>query len=358
MTERVLTYAEAIREALDISLQKHSNAFIIGEGVPDPGAIFGSTKGLKEKYPERVLDMPLSENGLTGMCIGSAITGLRPIMTHQRVDFALYSLDQIINNAAKWHYMFNGLFSVPIVIRMVIGRGWGQGPQHSQNLQALFSHIPGLKVVMPTTPYDAKGLLISAIEDNNPVIFLEHRWLHNIKGNVPEGYYNVPIGSSKIIKQGKDITLACTSYMSLEALKASEMLSKLNISPEIIDIRTLSPLNYDEIINSVKKTGHLIVCDLGNKNSGFASEVITRVAESAFQDLKSSPKRITSPDFPVPTSPALANHYYPLSTDIAKAVLEKLKKPKEDFDYLDKISKERFKDVLLDLPDPNFTGPF
>ena len=203
-SNREIKYFGAIREALDQSMQEDANIFIIGEGVPDPKGIFGTTSGLREKYGEkRVLDMPVSENALTGVCIGAALTGLRPVLMHQRVDFSLLSMDQIINNAAKWHYMFGGQLKVPLVIRMIIGRGWGQGAQHSQNLQALFSHIPGLKVVMPSTAYDAKGLLISSIKDNNPVIFLEHRWLHNISGFVPEESYTIPIGKGKIIGKVK-----------------------------------------------------------------------------------------------------------------------------------------------------------
>ena len=174
---REIKFGEAIREAIDICMRDDKSVFIIGEGVPDPRGIFGSTLGLKEKYGgDRVLDMPLSENGMTGVCIGAALKGMRPIMTHQRMDFALLSMDEIINNAAKWHYMFGGKINIPLVVRMIIGRGWGQGAQHSQNLQALFAHIPGLNVIMPTTPYDVKGLLISSVENNNPVIFIEHRW--------------------------------------------------------------------------------------------------------------------------------------------------------------------------------------
>ena len=198
---REITYAEAIAEAISQSMEKDPSVFIIGEGVPDPKAIFGTTKGLVEKYgSDRVLDMPVSENALTGVCIGTALRGMRPIMVHQRLDFVLLAMDQIVNNSAKWHYMFGGQTSVPFVVRAVIGMGWGQGAQHSQNIQAIFTHIPGLKVVMPATPYDAKGLLISSIQDNNPVIFIEHRWLHHIRGHVPTEVYNVPIGKAEIIK--------------------------------------------------------------------------------------------------------------------------------------------------------------
>ena len=184
---REVSFAEAVREAQDNCLEKFNESYLMGLGVPDPKGIFGTTLGLQNKHgKERVFDIPLSENAMTGVAVGSAITGLRPILTHQRIDFALVSIDQIVNQAAKWHYMFNGTMKVPMVIRMIIGRGWGQGPQHSQSLHAWFAHIPGLKVIIPSNPYDAKGMLISAIEDDNPVIFLEHRWLHSMKGFVPE----------------------------------------------------------------------------------------------------------------------------------------------------------------------------
>src|SRR3989344_1474080 len=195
--KRIINGAQAIREALDQSLAKDPRVFVVGEGVPDPKGVFGTSIGLREKYGKnRVWDMPVAENGMTGACIGAAISGMRPVLVHQRLDFALLSLDQIIKNAAKWFYMFGGQQSVPLVIRMVIGHGWGQGAQHSQNLQALFAHIPGLKVVMPATAHDAKGLLVASVRDNNPVIFLEHRWVHGVRGPVPEELYEIPLGQA------------------------------------------------------------------------------------------------------------------------------------------------------------------
>ena len=230
---RELKFFQAINEAIDLCMAKDPAVYIMGLGVPDPKGVFGSTLGLQGKYGStRVMDMPTSENGMTGVAIGSALVGMRPIMTHQRIDFALLAMEQIVNQAAKWHYMFGGRMSVPLVIRMIIGRGWGQGSQHSQSLQSWFAHIPGLKVVMPTTPYDAKGLLISSIEDNNPVVFIEHRWLYNISGHVPEGVYRVPLGQARVIKKGNDLTIVATSYMTLEALRAAEMLTEDGIRAE------------------------------------------------------------------------------------------------------------------------------
>lgn len=351
---RELNYAQAILEATDQCLAENPAVYIMGLGVPDPKGIFGTTLGLQDKHGEkRVLDMPVAENGMTGIAIGSALMGMRPIMTHQRIDFMLLSFDQIINNAAKWHYMFGGQLKVPLVIRLLIGRGWGQGPQHSQSLQAIFAHVPGLKVVMPTTPYDAKGLLIAAVRDDNPVIYIEHRWLHNIFGPVPEEAYEVPIGKAKLVREGNDITIVSLSYMTLEAIKAAAILEKDGIHAEIIDLRSLKPLDENTIIESVKKTGRLIVADSAWHTSGFAAEIITTITEKAFSFLKSSPQRLTFPDLPTPTSPALANHYYPRTIDIingARTIFNLPKKTEEDLG----IKHEQ----PLDVPDKSFTGPF
>lgn len=350
--KRKIKYFEAIREALDLCLERDKDTFIIGEGAPDPKGLFGTTTGLQEKYGnKRVLDMPLSENGITGVCIGAALTGLRPILIHQRVDFSLLSLDQIINNAAKWHYMFGGQLKVPLVIRMVIGRGWGQGAQHSQNLQALYAHIPGLKVIMPSTAYDAKGLLISAVSDNNPIIFIEHRWLHNLLDFVPEGHYTVPIGQGQVVRAGKDLTIVATSYMVVEAVKAADFLKGKGISIEVIDVRTLKPLDDQLIFQSVRKTGRLLVVDEGYYTCGFAAEIIARVAEKEFSTLKSQPQRMTSPDYPTPSSPGLTKYYYPLTSNLVAKIIEMV--GQQDQKGLEYKDEEPF-----DVPDQSFTGPF
>lgn len=352
------TYTKAINEAFDVCMQKYDNMFIIGEGVPDPNAIFGSTKGLKEKYGiERIRDMPLSENALTGVCVGAALNGMKPVLTHQRVDFSLLSLDQIINSAAKWHYMFGEIQNVPLVIKMTIGMGWGQGPQHSQNLQTLFAHIPGLKVAMPATPYDAKGLMISAIEDKNPVIYIDHRWLHNTFGEVPDDHYTVPLGKARVAEEGIDLTIATYSYMLLESLKAKNVLNKLGIHPEIIDLRTLTPLDYETIKKSVQKTGRMIVVDSGHKHCGYAAEIIARVCEDSDVNLKTNPARITCPDIPSPSTPALAMHYYPRYVDIARKTVEMMGKDKFEMENLI-LEEESKRTVPLDVPDNKFTGPF
>ena len=352
MTTRQLKFVEALNEALDLCMAHDPKVFIMGLGAPDAAAIFGSTKGLAEKYgPKRVLDMPVAENALTGVALGAALRGMRPVMTHIRLEFAMLALDQIVNQAAKWHYMFGGQASAPLVIRMVVGRGWGQGPQHSQSLQSWFAHVPGLKVVMPATPYDAKGLLISAIEDNNPVVFIEHRWLYNIHGPVPEGVYRVPLGQANVLRQGKHVTIAASSYMTLEAMRAADELVEEGLELEIIDIRTLNPFDETLVLESVRKTGHLIVADTGWRSVGFAAEVVARVAEQCLGDLQQPPVRITLPDVSTPTTRALSNYYYPLVHDITAAARRLAGWPA-------KPAPAITADAFLDVPDPTFTGPF
>lgn len=350
--KRQLTYAQAINEGLKQCMEADPRVYLLGLGVPDPKGIFGTTLGLREKLGDgRVMDIPCSENAVTGIAIGSALIGMRPVMTHQRVDFSLLALEQIVNQAANWHYMFGGKMRIPLVVRMLVGRGWGQGPQHSQNLHAWFAHIPGLKVVMPATPNDAKGLLISSIQDDNPVIFIEHRWLHGISGEVPEESFTVPIGSVRIARDGKDITIVCASYMLLEGLCAADMLLKDGISAEIIDVRTIRPLDMPGIVRSVNKTGRLLVADTGWVTCGFGAEVVARVVAESMRDLKCAPRRIGLPDCPTPTSPALARDYYPRAVDIHNVVCSMMNRKCAP------ISRNS-ESIHLDVPDAEFKGPF
>ncbi len=350
---REIKFYEALHEAADQMMEKDPSVYLMGLGVADLKGIFGSTTGLQEKYgKERVFDMPTSENAMTGVAIGSALNGMRPMMTHQRIDFALLAVEQIVNQAAKWHYMFGGKMKVPLVIRLIVGRGWGQGPQHAQSLQSWFAHIPGLKVVMPTTPFDAKGLLIASIEDSNPVIFIEHRWLYNISGIVPKEYYSIPLGEANVMKEGKDVTIVANSYMALEALKAAELLQKRNIHAEIIDVRTIRPLDEQAIIKSVQKTGRLIAVDTSWKMCSFASEVVACVCEKALHALKSPPVRITSPECPSPSSPALAKKFYPRAVDIAACAKKMLGASDEA------LLEQAAEFIHFDVPDKSFTGPF
>lgn len=351
--KRQLKCFQAINEAIDQCMEKDSNVYTMGLGVPDPKGVFGTTLGLQDKYgSDRVMDMPTAENGMTGIALGSALVGMRPVMVHQRIDFFLLAMEQLVNQAAKWHYMFGGKASAPLVIRLIIGRGWGQGPQHAQSLQAWFAHIPGLKVVMPTTAYDTKGLLISSIEDNNPVVFIEHRWLHNMVDYVPEEVYRVELGKCKIVREGRDITIVATSYMVVEALKAAKYLEEMGIQAEVIDVRTLKPLDEESIITSVKKTGHLLVADTGVKFCGFGSEIIRCVSEKAFEFLKQAPKVVASFDVPSPSTPVLAKEFYPRAKQIVDVTRDILNL---SFDRLPDLIEEN---ILFDIPDSSFTGPF
>ena len=348
----MLTFAEALRESQDHALETDNSVYLMGLGVPDPKGIFGTTLDLQREHgKDRVFDIPLSENAITGVAIGSAITGMRPILTHQRVDFALVSIDQIVNQAAKWHYMFNGTMSVPLVIRMIIGRGWGQGPQHSQSLHAWFAHIPGLKVVMPSTAYDAKGMLCAAVDDNNPVLFLEHRWLHNTKGFVPSHKYHVPLSKSFVSRKGTDLTLIGVSYMTLECLKAAEILSHFDISVEVVDLRSIQPLDTETILNSINKTKRIVVVDHAQPTCGISAEIISLAVENYGSQLLSNPKRICLPPHPVPTSHVLASDYYPTSNTIISSILSMFNKDNDLFTISDST-------LPNDQPNREFVGPF
>lgn len=301
------------------------SVFLMGQGVKSPWYVGNTAMGLLEKFgPERIIDTPVSENAVTGAGVGAAIAGMRPVIVHPRMDFMMYALDPIINEAANWHYMFGGKSSVPVVVWGIINRGGEQAAQHSQAIHALFAHIPGLKVVMPSTPYDAKGLMISAIKDNNPVIYIDDRWLYGLEDNVPEDIYSVPIGKGIIRKRGKDVTIVSVSYMALESAKAVRELSKAGIDAELIDLRTVKPLDTPLILKSVEKTGRLVIADGGWRTCGIGAEISAIVSEYAFKFLKAPIKRVSLPDSPAPSSPVLEKAYYKTSTDIIQAVKEVL----------------------------------
>lgn len=299
------------------------SVFLMGQGVKSPWYVGNTSRGLLEKYgPERVIDTPVSENAVTGAGVGAAIAGMRPVIVHPRMDFMMYALDPIINEAANWHYMFGGKSSVPVVIWGIINRGGEQAAQHSQAIHAIFAHIPGLKVVMPSTPYDAKGLMISAIRDDNPVIFIDDRWLYGVEENVPEDVYSVPIGKGVIRKRGKDVTIVSVSYMALESHKAAKELSEMGIDVELIDLRTVKPLDTPLVLKSVEKTGRLVIADGGWRTCGIGSEIAALVSEHAFKFLKAPIKRVSLPDSPAPSSPFLEKAYYKTSNNIIQAVKE------------------------------------
>ncbi len=348
------TFAKAINEALQIAMRKDSKMLCYGLGVTDPKGVFSTTLNLEKKFGnKRVFDVPTSENAITGVAIGAALDGIRSVVTHQRLDFFLLAMDQLVNSAAKWFYMFGSKKSVPITIRLIIGRGWGQGPTHSQNLQSWFNHIPGLKVVMPSFADDAKGLLISSIFDPNPVIFLEHRWLHNISSKFKKGDYRVRIGKAKICKKGKDITIISMSYLTLEAISAAKFLSeKFKIEAEVIDLRTIKPLDWKAIYNSVIKTGRILVLDTGFTTGSVAGEIIARISIEKFKKLRSSPARLAMPDIPEPTSFALTKNFHITKKDIVKKVLKILKiKNQSKLKYLNSPK-------FHDQPGEWFKGPF
>ncbi len=355
---RQLTFAQAIREGLDQAMEQDSRVLLIGEGVPDPKAIFGTTAGLQQKYgAQRVFDMPLAENGMTGICIGAALTGMRPVMVHQRIDFAMLAMDQLINNAAKWHYMFDGKARVPLVVRVIVGRGWGQGPQHSQSLQALFAQIPGLKVVMPATAYDAKGMLLAAIDDDNPVIFIEHRWLHHIADAVPAEPYRVPLDRAKVLQTGEHVTVAAFSYMAMEALLAARALNNEGVHAEVIDMRSVRPLDIDTVAASVRKTGHLLVADTASKSGSIGAELVSRIAEQEFASLRAAPVRVNCPDHPAPTSHFMAAQYYPDAMAIADAILDLAGVPRASIDHT-RLQTTLLRKGPADIPHMKFSGPF
>jgi pyruvate/2-oxoglutarate/acetoin dehydrogenase E1 component len=346
-------FAAAVNEAIHQAMEIDKSVICYGLGVTDPKTVFGTTANLEKRFgSERVFDIPTSENAMTGVAIGAALNGIKSVMTHQRIDFFLLAMDQLVNSAAKWHYMFGSQNSIPITIRLIIGRGWGQGPTHSQNLQAWFAHIPGLKVVMPTTPEDAKGLLISSILDPNPVVFLEHRWLHNSIGEVPDGDFRLPLGKAKVARTGEDVTIVSMSYMTIEALHAADYLASQGISCEVIDLRTIKPLDWDAVMHSVAKTGRLLALDSGFTTGSVAGEIVARVAIEAFDRLKAAPARLAMPDIPEPTSTGLTKGFYVRAADIAEKIMGIM-----GMDF-SKVRNSLPEPMPHDVPGEWFKGPF
>jgi pyruvate dehydrogenase E1 component beta subunit len=344
-----LPFSEILNLTTKRAMSIDKSIICFGLGVTDPKGIFGTTLGLEKKFgKKRVFDVPASENALTGFALGSSLNGLKPILVHQRADFALLSLDQIINGAAKWMYMFGGTQNVPITIRMIIGRGWGQGPTHSQNLHSIFAHIPGLKVVVPSLASDVSHLFYSSILDPNPVIFLEHRWLHNSLGRMPKNLKKNELEKCKIVKKGKDITVVSLSYMLVECLEAAKILDKEGISLEVIDIRTVNPLDINTIIESTKKTRRVLIVDISNHVCGFSPSLFKEILNKN-KKLKILPEIISMPFAPEPTSYGLTKYFYNDRYDVVYKILEMLK------------IKRKINRVKLghhDVPGEWFKGPF
>ncbi len=318
---REITYTEAVREALSEAMREDDRVFIMGEDIGVYGGAFGVTRGMIEEFgPERVRHTPIAESAIAGAAVGAAVTGMRPVFELQFSDFITIALDQIVNQAAKIHYMYGGNVSIPLVMRTPGGSGTGAAAQHSQSLENWTAHIPGLIVIQPSTAYDAKGLLHSAIANNNPVMFYEHKLCYRTKGDVPEGKYFIPIGVADIKRQGKDISVIATSYMVHKALEAAEILAKEGIDIEIVDPRTLVPLDKKTIVDSVKKTGRALVVTEAVKRSGFSSELAAVISEEESFDYLDHPiVRLAGAETPIPYEPALEKLAVPQVNDIVEA---------------------------------------
>lgn len=347
--ERTLSYVEAIREATDQEMDRDPAVVIFGLDVDDPKAIQGTTRGLLQKFgPERVFGTPLAEDAMTGVAIGLALAGLRPIHVHIRMDFLMLAMNQLVNIAAKSRYMYGGQAQVPIVIRSMIGKSWGQGAQHSQGLYSFFMHVPGLKVVAPTTPYDAKGCLIQAIRDNDPVIYVEHRILHFQKGPVPESLYGSVPGKARIAVPGSDVTLVGISHMQLECLRAQRYLEAIGIQAEVIDPIWLQPLDIDTIAESVRKTGRLCVVDNDWTACGASAEIVAAVLERVQGTHSIQVRRLGFAPVTCPPAPTLENLYYPNGRTIASAVRQLVTGAQDAW----------LPDERAELRDIEFKGPF
>lgn len=347
--KRTLTYREAISEALVQGMEADSSIFIMGCGVDDEGGIFGTTKEAFNRFGgDRVMDAPLAENAIAGIGVGAAVTGMRPVIVHARNDFLLLAMDQIVNHASKWNFMSGGKLHCPLVIRAIVGRGWGQGAQHSQSLQALFSHIPGLKVMLPASAYDVKGLLLSSLRDNQTVISIEHRLLYETEDTVPVEPYYVPFGKGVRKREGADVTIVAFSYMVKEAMDAANRLAEEGIEAEIIDPRCSSPLDMDLILESVQKTGRLLVADTGWTSYGISAEVCTRVYDQLFDRLKAPIRRVALPDVPTPCGSNLEKEFYPGVADLVNAC----------HTLLGNVREGNAAEKLLSAEHSRFQGPF
>ncbi len=346
---RELSFLAAIREATEQAMAADPSVVLFGLGVDDPKRILGTTAGLPERFgPERVFDTPLSEDAMTGAAVGMSLGGLRPIHVHIRCDFLLLAMNQLVNQAAKMRYVFGGRQHCPITVRAMIGKSWGQGAQHSQALYPLFMHVPGLKLVMPTTPRDAKGALIAAVRDDDPVLYIEHRMLHYQSGPVPEETYEVRPGRSRIVREGTDVTIVGISFMQLECFRAAGYLAEKGVSAEVIDPIWLSPLDAETIAESVRKTGRLLVVDNTWLSGGAGAEIVARVAERLQGERPFAVGRMGFADVPCPTTPVLEDLFYPNARTIAASA----------FDLVTGRANGWRPEPRQDLAEAAFKGPF
>lgn len=329
MSTRTLKFGQALHTALSEAMEKDPTIFVMGIGVDDHKAIFGSTKDLVKRFgKQRVFDTPISESAMTGIAIGAALGGMKPVHIHIRTDFLYLTMDQLFNIAAKWRYMFGGQMKVPLVVRAVIGRSWGQGAQHSQSLQSFFMHVPGIKVVMPTTAYDAQGLLLAALAEPNPVIMIEHRLLYDIPGEVPDPCEAIAFGRAVVRRTGTDLTIVANSYMAVESLKAAEFLARHGVSAEVVDPISLVPLDEETILNSVRKTGRLLVVDTSWVTCGMSAEISALAAEKAFDALKRPVRRMGMQPVVCPVSKPLEQLFYPNAGTIAAEAFALAERPR------------------------------
>lgn len=346
------TYRQALEDSMNYAMDKHSNALILGQGVADFKGLFGTTSGLSKKYPARVIETPLAEDSIAGICIGASLNGMYPINTHIRADFGLLVFNQLINLAAKYKYMFGGLFEVPMMMRMIIGRSWGQGAQHSQSLQSLMAHIPGLVVVMPASPQSIRESYAYAIDNyKGPVVFLEHRLMYELSFEENQIKMQNPLFGSKIEKLGTDVTVVATSVMVIEVKRAAEYLARNGVSIEIIDLHSISHPDKNMIIKSVKKTGRLLVADTSWAQFGVASEINRIINEHDPSILKSPSRSLGMQPAPCPTAKSLEDLYYPDVHDIVIELISMV--GKSSTDYSDIPRKESMTDFYK-----HFKGPF
>ena len=345
--KRVLSYVDAIREAQILEMQQDPGVIVFGLDVDDPKATFGTNRGLVEQFgSDRVFGTPLSEDAMTGAAVGMALAGLKPIHVHIRMDFMMLAVNQLVNVAAKMYAMTGGQQHVPLVVRTLIGKSWGQGAQHSQSLYSMFMNIPGLKIVAPTTPYDAKACLSYAIRDPNPVIFVEHRLLHFQQGHVPDTEILMPPGRARIARSGDDVTIVGISYQQVESLRAQQYLQDIGISAEVIDPIWLNPLDLDTIEQSVRKTRRLLVVDNGWTQCGAGAEIVAALTERL--DIAWRARRMGFAPTPCPTTPSLEQHFYPNGQTIAAAALNLIRGQEQHW-----LPEQR-----ADLKDIEFKGPF
>lgn len=359
MQTTMTNFANAIRDGLRDAAVRDERVLFFAEGVDDPVSVFGTLKDLnKEISEDRLIEMPISESAMVGVAIGAALAGHRPVMSFHRVEFALLAMEQIINNAAKIAYLSEGRDKVPMVIRLIVGRGWGQGPNHSQSLENVFSSIPGLKVIMPTFPADAKGLITAAVEDDNPVICIENRWCHYVECEVSDDYLSLPLDGPKVVRAGDAFTIVATSYMTLESLLVADAFKQIGVAGEVIDLRVCKPLNMGPILGSVRKTGHLLTVDTGWQEFGLGAEIVSRTVEACFGELKSAPQRVGLPDHPTPSSRSLVTKFYPTALEIADRIATALTLSDEQKTKVDDYIASHLEQRLVDVPHAAFKGPF